>query len=440
MPRTSNVFLNDSVPLITASTPHLIAYFKTRKDTIKASAGNSVEYLFKDTIIVPKQYLKQSYTIKLEVDNSKTTVPDSNIFFPANNNFHTSKDSSKDQIFLYTIKLKRGTNHERTLSLLLNVYDSSNQRVSLCDSCKGKQIYIERYKNYDSTNVNHELWMFIGTNIDLVDGIQAQDLYFRADYLTLIAKRQWMLISFGKSRYFDYSDSLQNQEYYFFKYPVINDSLGYFQEHYNGLHVSQTDNIFLTLRYLQELSHPSKYIRMFLVVGLELQYITTTRTWKDLYFLDTTVTKVPYNNGRLPFFTTSISRIVEKSWNYGLAGGFMHIYNQDDLNFKTLLMFGVYYSQYPNVLSSQATGMTINDYKHLTSYYARFRIDATVLDPGISLGFEAVVNYQRPTDTNVFNVGDTKLVRPFFNISLTKVLDVKHLKSLFTGVTPASMD
>jgi hypothetical protein len=182
-----------------------------------------------------------------------------------------------------------------------------------------------------------------------------------------------------------------------------------------------------------------------LETGIDLQYLTVTRYWAGITRTDSSYVNVaapPINMPNyFPHFVTDFSTTVSKSWNYNFSVGLMHIFSQDNLDFKTQLMFGVNYTQYPKTYDFSSSNLEVDQYTHLSGAYTRFRIDATVLDPGVSLGFEIYMTVQKSTDPFIVYVnGDRKIAQPLFNISITKVLDVKHIKNLLAGVTPLTLN
>lgn len=419
----------------------LVVKFTSEKDIVKGvEFGNKNECTITETIIVPKQKKDQKYHIAIKNDYEKSKIADSNVFI-SKNEFEISQDSLKTDSFSTNILIRRDSIHEHYVYLKLVVYDSLGNRTGLCDTCHEKEILVETYKPYDSTNIDHEFWLFIGTNLDLVDGIQAQDLYFRADYLSKIKKDQWFFISLGKNRYFDFSDTVYKVSYNSVTYPPINDSLKYVSGHFNGLRVSKTENLFLNLKYLYQFSHANLNSRLFLETGVDLQYLTVTRSWSGITKTDSSFKNVPAPPvnmpGYFPYPLTTFNSIITKSWNYNFSAGLMHIFNQDELNFKTQLIFGLNYTQYPKTTSFTSSNLELDQYTHNVAFFTRFRIDATVLNPGVSLGFEIYTTVQKSTDPYLEYInGDKKIAKPLFNISLTKVLDVKHIKNLLGGVTP----
>jgi hypothetical protein len=421
----------------------LVVQFSAKTDTIKSGqSGNKKEYTINETVIVPKQKKDQKYYIIIKPDYEKSSIADSNVLI-AKDEFVISQDSSKVDSFKTNILIRRDSLHERSLYLKLIVYDSLGNKTALCDACSEKLIYVETYKGYDSTDINHEFWLFIGTNLDLVDGVQVQDLYFRADYFTRIKKNQWFFISLGKNRYFDYTDSVYGVTYGNPTYPAVNDSIKYTTGRFNALYVSKTENLFFDLKYLFQFTHNNKNSNLFFEPGIDLQYLTVTRYWRGITVTDSSFIKVPAPPPNMPNFfpypVTNFNSTVQKSWNYNFSAGLMHIFNQDDLNIKTQLIFGLDYTQYPKTPAFNSSNQEIDQYSHNMAFFTRFRIDATVLNPGVSLGFEVYTAIQKSTDLSVIYLnGDKKIARPLFNISLTKVLDIKHIKSLLGGVTPVS--
>src|SRR5882724_3792311 len=115
----------------------LIASFKSKRDTVYKSAGSSYQYIKNDTLIVPIQNNTKKYNLTIEINNEKSTISNSNVFFSSKNKFETSPDENKADTFILAMIIDRDSLHERTLPLKLDAFDESNNKVALCGSCQG---------------------------------------------------------------------------------------------------------------------------------------------------------------------------------------------------------------------------------------------------------------------------------------------------------------
>jgi hypothetical protein len=112
-----------------------------------------------------------------------------------------------------------------------------------------------------------------------------------------------------------------------------------------------------------------------------------------------------------------------RQFNYNISFGFTHILSTEKTNVKTHLTAGLNIFNYPySIVRTSINEFT--SYKKDTKPFIQLRIDGTVLNSGISIGFETFIRQGQI---------------PLFNVSLTKVLDIEQLSSLFGKVPTANI-
>ena len=105
----------------------------------------------------------------------------------------------------------------------------------------------------------------------------------------------------------------------------------------------------------------------------------------------------------------------QKQFNYNISAGILHLLSTKVVNVKTHVQAGLNKLVYP-VQSVKSGWIERVTYGNQYSLFVQLRMEATVLKPGISIGFESFVRQ------NAF---------PLFNISLSKVIDFEQLGTLF---------
>jgi hypothetical protein len=283
----------------------------------------------------------------------------------------------------------------------------------------------ENEKPINNSNEGYEFWLFTGTNIDLLDGVKARELYLKGALLFNFKKKtngeelptkHWTYLTFGKNRYFSDKDSLGRIPFYG-EVPTAapGDSITIARGIYSSLRESVTDNIFVSFDYLREIeSISSSKSKLFATIGLYIGLQTIKTSYSNKNFLTDTTTYLRKQDStyisRPPVSETKIRQA-----NYNLSVGFLHVLYTDKINVKTQLTAGYNKFTYPYSIVRNSINEFVS-YTDQRNIFLQLHIDATVLDPGISIGFETFLRG-----------GEI----PLFNVSLTKVIDIQQLGSLF---------
>jgi hypothetical protein len=402
-----------------------VDFFKA-PDTVKTSAEKQVTF----TVILraPNQTAFAGHKVELAVENSDFSIPAADVFLPSDKTLSIDNTGESNEK-AFTIIFNRHDKDDRTINLRLNLYDATGNPVTSTDSRLKKTIYIKPSKAdtlSDASKNGYEFWLFTGTNLDLLDGVKAKELYFKGSYLVNIKKnntftKHWIYTTFGKNRYFSDKDSLGRVPFSEeLPRAVPGDSITLVRGSYSSLRESVTDNIFTSFEYLNfisDFSSPTSKIFATLGFSLNLQSIKTSYTNKNI--LSDTSTFLRIADSSYVFRPLNLERKI-KQFNYNLHFGFTHILSTDAINIKTQLIAGINRFTYPYASVRNST-IDRTFYKNEQDVFFQLKIDATVLSPGISIGFE-------------FFLRRTEI--PLFNVSLTKVLDIKQIGSLF-GKVPA---
>jgi hypothetical protein len=398
------------------------------QDTLKAFFARKVDSIQSDA----RKELLQSFTIravkndklkgaKVEFINAGNdfSVPDADLFFPPNRELEI--DNSKDTMEKsFTIRCRRNVEVDRMITLKLIAKDKDGKNIPLKDSNTTYKIWIARAADplSDANSKGHEFWLFTGTNLDFLDGVKARELYFKGSFLFKLgtAEQNWGYITFGKNRYFSDKDSLFRQRLHDVLFPPAKpDSVRIINGYYDSFREIETNNTFGSIDYLWKLTKNS--------TATSQLFIST-----GLYFGLQNI-KINYNNFNIVSDTQMIKRTADSvygvqtllnetrltQYNYNASVGILHVLTTDKVNVKTHLLTGLNAFAYP-VFTSTRSGVTRTATTTQKNFFFQMKLDATVLDPGIALGFEAFLRRGQ---------------QPLFNVSLTKVIDITQLSALF---------
>lgn len=269
----------------------------------------------------------------------------------------------------------------------------------------------------DTFENGYEFWLFTGTNLDLLDGVKAKDLYFKGSYLTNLKNGQkftnhWLYFTFGKNRYVSDQDTISDTPFSS-RVPTVGDSITIARGYYNSSRVTVTENLFASLDYMFK-ACTSNTSDLYVTGGFYFGLRTLKESYKNGSYMADTVSYL-LNRDSVYRFSSILNERSHKQFNYNISVGILHILSTKLVNVKTHLQAGLNTFVYPaqSVKSGWNERVT---YGNQHSLFVQVRMEATVLKPGISIGVESFIR------ENAF---------PLFNISLSKVIDFEQLGTLF---------
>jgi hypothetical protein len=400
----------------------LKVFFEKKIDTLTADTRQEITQIFK--VIVPKQDKFDGSIVTFEI--VKTDISPDKIYLPDEKTITLvdSKDTIKKE---FTIKFQRSQKDDRLLTLKLTATDKAGKSLTLFDSATVYKVYAKPKAAdtlKDASGSGQEFWLFTGTNLDLLDGVKAKELYFKGSYLFNLKQdarstRSWIYLTFGKERFFADKDSASNGNFsdHLTRGP-LGDSITIVRGMYNSSRNVTTDNIFTSLDYLYRIGElSSKESSLFLNAGFYIGLQTIKSTYSNTVVWADTSTSLRRPDSVYQFRPMYRDSKL-KQLNYNFSFGFTHILSTAKLNVKSQLRTGVNMYSYPESFSRSGFSENVQ-YRTAPSVFTQLRLDATVLNPGIAIGFEAFVRQGQ---------------FPLFNVSLTKVLDFTQLSSLFGAV------
>lgn len=392
----------------------LTVSFEKLKDTIHTSSSQSY-YITK--IKIPKQTAFSKPTILFSVDPDKTNVKD--LMLPTELT-HKITDTSKDSEVTFKVAFTRDTKNDRTLVFRVKAKDEKGNDIKLTDDkSTTAEIYVKPFGELE--NNDNEYWFFVGTNVDLLDGVKAKDLYFRGSFLIPLSnnepRKHQFYITFEKNRFFRERDSLYRIPFsdIVFK-PGQPDSITVARGQYNSFREIVTENLGFSFSYLRNIMKPSNNYNFYAMAGFYIDYQTNTYNYTNHSILSDTSTHLRKKDSSY-IFRPLLTKDRTNSWNSNLYLGFMYIHSGSSVNLKTFLQSGLNILRYPSSrIKTSTTEMT--KYNTNKNLYIRFHIDATLVEsPGVSLGGEV---YLRAGEM------------PLFNFTITKVIDYRQIKTLFS--------
>ncbi len=381
---------------------------------------DEVEYKF--DVKAPKDTANNGVVVTCSIKDSDFNASEYECTFNGTNSLTISNGAAADATF--TVKFKRKLGVNKFLKFDFDAVDANKKPVSI-KAHTPLMLYLKGSTAEPiKTNDNYEFWFFTGTNVDFLDGAKVKDLYFKGSYMVNFKlnnepSRSWLYTTFGKNRFFTDKDSLTN---------IIlrdavptatpGDTITLVNGYYKSVRQKVTDNIFVSadyLLYLKEIS--SKQSRLFATAGLYCG-LQSIKTSYSNYAIVTDTLNVPRNADSTYVFRTFLKNYKIRQTNYNFRIGLMHILTTDKINVKTHATVGLNSFTYPSSIVSTSTDEFVR-YKNDKRFFSQINIDATVLNPGISLGFETFLREGE---------------MPLFNVSLTKVIDIEQLSSLFGKV------
>ncbi|SFA52703.1 hypothetical protein SAMN04488511_111107 [Pedobacter suwonensis] len=391
-----------------------VATFSKRTDKVNSGPNKELEY--KVIVTIPSAANYKGYKINVELDRSKTSLPLDSIMMPVNTVIMIDKQT-EDNI---KIRVKRDFTDDKNIGFKLTVTDVAGaDKNALLGN--GELLVLIKPLNSEGLNKSDNILFYTGTNIDFIDGIKPKELYFRSSFLLNMknndkATKHWLYINAGKERYASGADSLARVSYSDLNTNKFHKDSTYLKSgFYKTSFEEVTDNLFTSVAYLYELNN-STNDKLFGIGEFYVGYQTIRTKYKNTV-LTTQLTAIPRGNpGEILRLNPLASDYTRHQLNYNIGVGFMYKQTNDTFDVRFSAIGGFNNGFYPTSLRKSIDGSQ-EILSSTRSASLRLRAEGTLLSPlGLSLGFETFLR--------------TKQV-PLFNVSLTKVLSIKQLGSLF---------
>jgi hypothetical protein len=359
--------------------------------------------------------IKQFKNLKLAVEYDKGNIDKSKVYLPQGLPFTIiSLDTG------YTVQLpiiiERTDAHERFMQFKLTLKDEKNNVIKLDEKESVCEIYIEVLDADSVSTGRFEPWLFTGTNIDLLDGPKVNELYLKANFLLKVNPNNYLQFGTYKSRNFLIKNDSAQSAYYdeFYTVSNIHDST---VSIVNGVcskkRTSVNEPVGIFFEYHRKIWENNKNFSWFGTFGVDVGQIKNTTEYTRSNLITDTAVQHRWPASPYSYVQT---KIVNNTSNYYVYAGFFLIYNDEDYNFKAQLFAGL--NRYKYFLYTNKE--FINVYRISNIHFAALKFTGVIKNPGIGLGFEAILR---------------KNLDPLLNFTLSKVIDFKNIKSIFSPVS-----
>ncbi|RUT67860.1 hypothetical protein D0817_24290 [Flavobacterium cupreum] len=413
---------------ITFNGQQLKTEFAKASDTISSDSQKEISVTF--NVHVPKQSSFEGTKVYWSIIPTDVSLKDSEIFLPSNREIIVSKTS--DFFKPFTIKIQRSNTLDRIIKIKLSAKKDNADVPIESDLLTEYIIYIKPIAEGEvkalQKKKDYELWLLTGTNLDLIDGIKAEDLYFKANYLANIksgskSTRSWINVDFGRNRYFNSIDSLGGISFVQRLPSVSPDTIRQVVGEYKTVKKVETNNTFVDIYYMYQIRKlSSETSKLFFTLGLSLNSQTVKTTYNNSITATDTISFAV--GQQVPRQTFPMYRNSSLKQNYkGIGYGIVYVLDEEKINVKTSLIAGWNTFTYPIYIRYNGDAVVEEHYKSDPKAFMRFRFEGTVLNPGLSLGFETFLR-----------AGEN----PIYNVTLTKTIEFEQLASLFGPLPTAT--
>jgi len=340
--------------------------------------------------------------------------------------YDTSRISleSRDSLLLnreeniYKIKIKTWLSDENGYVIFkVGFKDSTGEQQLLKDTLFIQNTFPFQAKSKDSlkSSKNFEPWIFTGTNIDLLDGPKASELYLKLNFLTRVSDCIYLQFGAYKSRNFLTSNDSDRVSYHdeFYTQQNLNNQTVTIV---NGVASQKTTSISEPLGiYLEGLGSlfKTENLSIFGIAGFELGQVKTTIKYELSNLITDTIIKPSPGISPYQFRQTKIEFT---SPNYYMYGGLFLIYDDDGYNVKAHFIAGM--NHFNRLVYISKDGVYhFNDERPL---FVGLKFSGVIKSPGIGIGFEAMLRNKRPVS---------------MNFTLSKVIDFKNITAIFSPVS-----
>jgi len=426
------VLMNCLLILMYSSAVHsqsISIVFTKDADTIQRSAS---EVIHPVTIKVEENKIpekdRSTYLLKVEIDETTSTLPRS--AYSIDFNTVTIDKLSNEYTFYIRIKKDEETDRERNIDLNIEIYDKDGKKVSI-NSAKNITKYslmVDAFRRLHTTNY----LAYVGTNFDLVDGVQAKNLFFATSIFSAPIKKRgigFSLTLYG-NRTTTTTDTSGRVSYQSRAVPIGGDSARFYTEEALKTSSRVSDNLgasFSPVIGLGKISSPDNIVQLYYAPQLEFIWRRTTivTRYTDAKVVDS------LDRAERPFsrpisLTEPVTKTPINIYDIylGLIGMMLvHENNFISVRIQTALGWNVSYT------AGRGNGLTRGE--ELKSSYRRsdqgyFFARAWITEPksGVTIGAEV--------SNTMFNGSNAQ---PYYNVTLSKAINLSSLGGIFQPVT-----
>ncbi|WP_074408149.1 hypothetical protein [Aquimarina megaterium] len=398
-----------------------VKYSKANKDQI-IPIKLKIDSIVVDTL--------DNYLISIEVDKANSTLSNSEYDF-----FYRKTQLSKlneEETTYLTLKKDTLPDRDRKIILDIKFYknDTSRKIAEIANIGICKKLTITVAPLVEPELKGYEYLAYIGTNFDLVDGIQAKDLFFAANIFSSPERTKKKKVGFYLSLYGNRAISQVDSSLILDRVIAIDslteNSFRVVREKRTVRSSQSTDNLgayISPLIKLKCLNTPSSELKLYYSPSLEFVYRRTRGSIGD--FVGTPKLDSITVTGNINDFPERIQRLPEPrsfslneySFNLGAVGLFLNLENK---RISVRVHGSVGYAS--NYFASFDRGLD-NPPSLRNESDVFFTGRAWITEPTSGITLQAEVT------NSLINS------RPFFVATLSKAIDFKNLGSIFSPIT-----
>lgn len=387
--------------------------FNKNADTITKSAKATVhKYTIKKNTLTPENSI--NYVVELKTDKSTTLSPlDYTINFKK---IKLAELIAKEKIDIY-FEIKEDTLEDRVRHLKLNLTltDTVNKKSTITDTLS----IVIKSANSLTTN-DYQYLAYIGTNFDLVDGIETNNLFFAANiYLEPEPHKMGWYLSLYGNRSFTATDSTttairdESME-------KLNDTTALvYREHATMVRDMVSDNLGAHTSFLFNLVDLGNATKLLFAPAAEFIWrrTKTTSKFKDGVPLDTIQRIIRSTTPLLD--TPNNYSTYSNEFSFSIGPGIILAHQTKTMSVRLHASAG-YISEYEPHYKT-LTSILDSNYNNTHDFYFAGRAWITEATSGVTLQAEVTNSFLTP--------------RPFYTVTLSKAISFKNLGTIFSPVT-----
>lgn len=394
-----------------------------------------------DSVMIPKDSL-HLYTVTAKIDEEKSTLPKSNYKLDFNSIALDKLLASASSGYTFFLTVDGDSVVDRDRHLFLNLVvtkDSEEVGVNLTRSNSTLHITVESFKALNKYNYLG----YIGTNFDLIDGVKTRDLFFAVN-LFVAPQDSGQGFGFGLTLYGNRTISLTDtsgRRTYTSKIVGLGgDSARFYEAEGLRTITRVSDNLGATFSplyrigikarkknwkaRLNKVSNTDRITQLYYAPQFEFIWRRTiiTTTYTDNILIDSTDRPNRPIRGTLvltPIYEAVPFNIYDVY--LGLAGILLK-HENTSISIRVQSSFGVNFSY---IASNSRESSTSNYQQYERAWNPFFYARAWVTEPLSGLTFGAEVS-------NIFGRGN---YRPYYNVTLSKAINLNALGAIFQPIT-----
>lgn len=380
----------------------------------------------------------KDYKLYVTVDEAQSTLPKSDyeIFKKIDGTILKDLEATGNLVRLLIKKEKKGDEQAKNLKLVLKLTVKkkvNDEEVEDKDNEGNVTEIILTIKPAQQPLDNYKYLGYLGTNFDMVDGVQANKLYFAVNILIPETKKYGINVGVYGNRSMTQTDTSSATTFTSRIEAYGRDSVIYLRDTAVKITTRISDNIgafFSPLIPVKCLSDDK--LKFYYAPSIEFIWrrsnVESKFTNNGTYKRDTASNRFPAGVA-LPLVTPLSSKYSQNIYDiYAGVLGVMFLYETDEISIRLSSSVGVNFNYVPVGGLSSANIV----YQKNTNMYYQGRLFITEPTTGFTLGAEISNLFGKYKDPPNYSKA-----KPYYNVTLSKAF---NLKNLATIVKPLSRD